>query len=51
MNTIVVAKKEAAKKRIFKGKHFDSLTVGKKNMVCKMDYQDGDFANRTSTST
>ncbi|MCZ4065583.1 cupin domain-containing protein [Oxalobacter aliiformigenes] len=44
MNTLVVVKKEAAKKRIFKGVHLDSLAVGEKSMVCKMNYRDGDFA-------
>lgn len=44
MNKLMVAKKENAKKRVFKGVHLDSLAVGEKSMVCKMNYQDGDFA-------
>lgn len=44
MNTLVVVKQENAKKRFFKGVHLDSLAVGEKSMVCKMNYRDGDFA-------
>lgn len=39
-----VVKKENAKKRVFKGVHLESLAVGEKSMVCKMNYKDGDFA-------
>ena len=39
-----VVKKENAKKRVFKGVHLDSLAVGEKSMVCKMNYKDGDYA-------
>lgn len=45
MTTLTVVKKEAAKKKIFKGVHLDSLAVGEKSMVCKMNYQNGDFAS------
>lgn len=45
MNPLVVVKKENAKKRIFKGVHLDSLAVGEKSMVCKMNYRDGDCAD------
>lgn len=45
MNTWIVVKKEDAKKRIFKGVHLDSLAVGEKSMVCKMNYKNGDFAS------
>lgn len=45
MNTLLVVKKENAKKRIFKGVRLDSLAVGEKSMVCKMNYRDGDFAS------
>lgn len=45
MDALIVVKKEAAKKRIFKGVHLDSLAVGEKSMVCKMNYREGDFAS------
>ena len=48
MNTLLVVKKEDAKKRQFKGVHLDSLAVGEKSMVCKMNYQNGDFASEHS---
>lgn len=41
----VVIKKESAKKRIFKGVNLDSLAVGEKSMVTKMNYVEGNFAN------
>lgn len=44
METLLVVKSTDAKKRVFKGVHLDSLAVGEKSMVCKMNYQDGDFA-------
>lgn len=44
METLVVVKKADAKKRVFKEVHLDSLAVGEKSMVCKMNYEDGDFA-------
>ncbi len=44
METLAVVKKADAKKRIFKGVHLDSLAVGEKSMVCKMNYADIDFA-------
>ena len=40
----MVTKKEDAKKRMFKGVLLDSLTVGEKSMVCKMNYVEGNFA-------
>lgn len=40
-----VVKKEEAKKRIFKGVNLDSLAVGKKSMVTKMNYVEGNFAD------
>ncbi|MBP3459021.1 MAG: cupin domain-containing protein [Lachnospiraceae bacterium] len=45
MDTLMVVKKEEAKKRVFKGVYLDSLAVGEKSMVCKMNYQNGDFAS------
>lgn len=44
METLLVVKKAGAKKRIFKGVHLDSLAVGEKSMICKMNYHNGDFA-------
>ena len=44
METLVVVKKADAKKRVFKDVHLDSRAVGEKSMVCKMNYEDGDFA-------
>lgn len=43
MNRIVV-KKEEALKRLFKGVSLDSLAVGERSMVTKMNYKAGDFA-------
>lgn len=40
----MVVKKSDAKKRIFKGVNLDSLAVGEKSMVAKMNYVEGDFA-------
>lgn len=40
----MVTKKEDAKKRTFKGVSLDSLAVGEKSMVCKMNYVVGNFA-------
>ncbi len=40
----MVTKKEEAKKRIFKGVSLDSLAVGEKTIVCKMNYAVGNFA-------
>ena len=44
MNRIVV-KKEDALKRMFKGVSLDSLAVGEKSMVTKMNYVKGNFAD------
>lgn len=40
----MVVKKEEAKKRTFKGVSLDSLAVGEKSIVCKMNYVVGNFA-------
>lgn len=40
----MITKKEDARKRIFKGVSLDSLAVGEKSIVCKMNYKAGDFA-------
>lgn len=40
----MVIKKEQAKKRRFKGVSLDSLAVGEKTIVCKMNYVIGNFA-------
>lgn len=40
----MVTKKEDAKKRIFKGVSLDSMAVGEKSIVCKMNYVEGNFA-------
>lgn len=40
----MVTKKEQAKKRMFKGVSLDSLAVGEKTIVCKMNYVVGNFA-------
>ena len=41
----MVTKKEEAKKRVFKGVSLDSLAVGEKSMVTKMNYVVGNFAD------
>ncbi len=43
-NTMVI-KKEEAKKRVFKGVNLDSLAVGEKSIVTKMNYVEGNFAD------
>lgn len=45
MTMLAVVKKEEGKKRTFKGVQLDSLAVGERSMVCKMNYQTGDFAS------
>lgn len=40
----IVVKKEEALKREFKGVSQDSLAVGEKSMVAKMNYVKGNFA-------
>lgn len=40
----MICKKEEAKKRRFKGVNLDSLAVGERSMVCKMNYVVGNFA-------
>lgn len=42
--------KRERKKRQFKEVHLDSLAVGEKSMVCKINYQNGDFASEHSHS-
>lgn len=44
----MVTKKEEAKKRVFKGVSLDSMAVGEKSIVCKMNYAAGDFASEHS---
>lgn len=39
-----IVKKEDAVKRMFKGVSLDSLAVGEKSIVCKMNYVVGNFA-------
>lgn len=40
-----VVKKEESKKRTFKGVLLDSLAVGEKSIVTKMNYVEGNFAD------
>lgn len=40
----MITKKSEAKKRVFKGVSLDSLAVGEKSMVTKMNYVKGNFA-------
>lgn len=44
MNNRTVVKKENAKQRNFKGVDLDSLAVGEKSMVTKMNYIVGNYA-------
>lgn len=44
MNQKIIVKKEDALKRTFKGVQLDSLAVGEKSMVTKMNYVVGNFA-------
>ena len=44
METKIVVRKEEALKKIFKGVSLDSLAVGEKSMVTKMNYVKGNFA-------
>lgn len=44
MKTKKVVRKEEALKKIFKGVSLDSLAVGEKSMVTKMNYAKGNFA-------
>lgn len=44
MNKRLVVKKADAKKRMFKGVALDSLAVGEKSMVTKMNYVIGNYA-------
>ena len=45
MNERTVVKKAEAKKRVFKGVNLDSLAVGEKAMVTKMNYIIGNYAS------
>lgn len=45
MNERTVVKKAEAKKRVFKGVDLDSLAVGEKSMVTKMNYIVGNYAS------
>lgn len=40
----IIVKKEEALKRVFKGVSLDSLAVGEKSMVTKMNYVKGNYA-------
>lgn len=40
----MIVKKDDAKKRTFKGVNLDTLAVGEKSMVTKMNYVEGNFA-------
>ncbi len=40
----MIVKKEDAKKRTFKGVNLDTLAIGEKSMVTKMNYVKGNFA-------
>lgn len=44
MNERTIVKKADSKKRVFKGVHLDSLAVGEKSMVTKMNYIVGNYA-------
>ena len=48
MNLKTVVKKQDALKRVFKGVSLDSLAVGEKSMVTKMNYIEGNFADMHS---
>lgn len=44
MNTKMFVRREDALKKTFKGVNLDSLAVGEKSMVTKMNYVEGNFA-------
>lgn len=44
IKTKIVVRKEHALKKVFKGVSLDSLAVGEKSMVTKMNYVKGNFA-------
>ena len=48
MNQRTIVKRADAKKRIFKGVDLDSLAVGEKSMVTKMNYVAGNYATEHS---
>lgn len=48
MKTKTVVKRADAMKRVFKGVLLDSLAVGEKSMVTKMNYVKGNFADTHS---
>ena len=45
MNKRTIVKADEAVKREFKGVKLDSLAVGEKSIVCKMNYVAGNFAS------
>lgn len=45
METKIFVRREEALKKTFKGVNLDSLAVGEKSMVTKMNYVKGNFAN------
>lgn len=45
MELKTVVKKGEARKKTFKGVSLDSLAVGEKSIVTKMNYAEGDFAD------
>lgn len=51
MKTKAVVKRADAVKRVFKGVSLDSLAVGEKSMVTKMNYVKGNFADTHSPRT
>lgn len=48
MERKIVVRKEDALKKVFKGVSLDSLAVGEKSMVTKMNYVKGNFATTHS---
>lgn len=44
----IIAKKEEAGKKVFKGVSLDVLSIGDKSMVAKMNYVNGNFATTHS---
>ena len=50
VTTKIVVRKENALKKVFKGVSLDSLAVGEKSMVTKMNYVKGNFAIPTNSA-
>ena len=44
-NNKIIVRKEDASKKVFKGVSLDSLAVGEKSMVAKMNYVKGNFTS------